>query len=137
MADLSKSQSASSEQPSTSPSPVIVPHFDDDDIKANKLVAALAYLGILFIIPLLVAPNSKFARAHTNQGILLYISYLLASLIFMFLYMLPLINILASVFGFLFFIVLFIINIRQIILVLTSKYKPIPIIGNIPILSNL
>ncbi|MDR1545664.1 MAG: hypothetical protein LBU12_02905 [Deltaproteobacteria bacterium] len=134
MPDLSKSQSTSSEQPLTSPSTAIVPLFDDNDIETNKFLAALAYLGILFLIPLFAAPNSKFARAHTNQGILLFISYIFVSLVFGFFSILPLINILALVIGSLFFIVLFIITIRQIILALTSKYKPIPIIGKLAVL---
>jgi hypothetical protein len=47
------------------------------DIEQNKVFAVLAYLGILFLVPLLAAPNSRYARYHTNQGIVLFISFLI------------------------------------------------------------
>lgn len=47
--------------------------YTAEDIAANKVYAILAYLGLLFLIPLLAAKNSPFARYHTNQGILLFI----------------------------------------------------------------
>ena len=33
--------------------------FDSKDITDNKVMAVLAYIGILFLIPLLAAPNSR------------------------------------------------------------------------------
>ncbi|MBQ2841468.1 MAG: zinc-ribbon domain-containing protein [Clostridia bacterium] len=47
--------------------------FNSDDIIKNKVMAILAYLGLLFLVPLLAAKDSPFARYHTNQGILLFI----------------------------------------------------------------
>jgi uncharacterized membrane protein len=47
------------------------------DIEQNKVFAVLAYLGILFLVPLLAAPNSPYARYHTNQGIVLFITALI------------------------------------------------------------
>jgi len=44
---------------------------DAADIQQHKVAAALGY--ILFLIPLIAAPNSKFARYHANQGLLLLI----------------------------------------------------------------
>lgn len=48
--------------------------FDSKDITDNKVMAVLAYIGILFLIPLLAAPNSRFARFHTNQGLVLFLA---------------------------------------------------------------
>lgn len=48
--------------------------FDSEDIEKNKVMAVLAYLGILFLIPLFAAKESKFARFHTNQGFILFIA---------------------------------------------------------------
>ena len=31
--------------------------FDQEDINQNKVMAVLAYIGILVLVPLLVAPN--------------------------------------------------------------------------------
>lgn len=47
--------------------------FDPNDIASNKVVSALAYLGILFWLPLVACKNSKFGRFHANQGLLLLI----------------------------------------------------------------
>lgn len=44
------------------------------DIQQNKAMAILAYLGILVLIPLFAAKESKFARYHTNQGLVLAIA---------------------------------------------------------------
>lgn len=52
------------------------PDSDAADIEKNKVFAVLAYIGLLFLVPLLAAPHSKFARYHTNQGVVLFISIL-------------------------------------------------------------
>lgn len=51
------------------------------DIKENKVYAALAYLGILFFLPLVACPNSKFGRYHANQGLLLLIGSVLLNIV--------------------------------------------------------
>ena len=48
--------------------------FEQEDINQNKVMAVLAYIGILVLVPLLAAPNSKYARYHANQGLLLFIA---------------------------------------------------------------
>lgn len=47
--------------------------FDKEDIEKNKIMAIFAYLSWLIIIPLVAAKDSKFARFHCNQGIVLAI----------------------------------------------------------------
>ncbi len=47
--------------------------FDAGDIQQNKVMAILAYIGILVLVPLFAAKESKFARFHTNQGLILAI----------------------------------------------------------------
>lgn len=42
-----------------------------EDIEQNKTIAGLAYL--LFFLPLLVAPESKYGKFHANQGLILLI----------------------------------------------------------------
>lgn len=54
--------------------------FAPDDIQKNKGMALLSYIGILFIIPLLAAKDSKFAKFHVNQGIVLFIAELVCSI---------------------------------------------------------
>lgn len=42
--------------------------FDAADIQAHKATAWLAYLGPLFLIPLLAFKDSKYSRFHAIQG---------------------------------------------------------------------
>lgn len=57
------------------PEPIIeyagIPPEQREDVDKHRGVAIAAY--ILFLIPLLIAPNSRFARYHANQGVLLFI----------------------------------------------------------------
>ena len=53
--------------------------FDPQDIEKNKFMAILAYFGILVIIPILAAKESKFVRFHSNQGLILCIAAILYS----------------------------------------------------------
>jgi len=48
--------------------------FEPQDIAQNKVMAVLAYLGPLVLVPILGAKESKFARYHANQGLLLLIA---------------------------------------------------------------
>ena len=48
--------------------------FDQNDIQSNKVMAVLAYLGILVLVPLFAARESRYARFHTNQGLVLAIA---------------------------------------------------------------
>ena len=47
---------------------------DPQDVQANKVMAILAYFGILVLIPLFAAKESPFARFHANQGLILLIA---------------------------------------------------------------
>ena len=43
--------------------------YDTQDIQTNKVWAALSYVGILFILPLLVnGGQSRYAKYHANQA---------------------------------------------------------------------
>lgn len=44
------------------------------DAEANKGVAICAYFGLLWLVPLFTAKNSPFAKFHTNQAILVFIT---------------------------------------------------------------
>ena len=47
--------------------------YDKQDIEKNKVMAILAYFGILVLVPIFGAKDSKFARFHANQGLILFI----------------------------------------------------------------
>jgi uncharacterized membrane protein len=48
----------------------------DPDVQHHKAVAILGY--IFFLLPLLLAPNSKYARFHANQGLMVFILWCVA-----------------------------------------------------------
>ncbi len=48
--------------------------FNEEDVRSNKAMGVLAYIGILFLIPLFAAKDSQYARFHTNQGLVLFIA---------------------------------------------------------------
>ena len=50
------------------------PVFDKKDIEDNKVIAAIGYIGILCLIPLLAKKDSKFAHEHGKQGFALFVA---------------------------------------------------------------
>ena len=56
--------------------------YDPKDIEANKVMALLAYLGILVIVPLFAAKDSKYARFHSNQGLVLCIAAIVYGVVY-------------------------------------------------------
>lgn len=61
------------ESTSSLKSRTLVREFTESDIDSNKNFAALAYIGILFLIPLAKSGKSNFCRVHTKQGIAVFI----------------------------------------------------------------
>ena len=107
--------------------------FDSKDIADNKGMAVLAYIGILFLIPLLAAPNSRFARFHANQGLVLFIAeiiYNFVSAIIRAILPLAVVNIILWVISVLFLV----LSIIGIVNAATGKAKELPVIGKIRII---
>lgn len=95
---------------------------DSQDIEQNKVYAILAYLGILFLVPLLAAKDSPYAKFHTNQGLVLFIFEAALSIV-SWIPFLALLWIAVAV-----FVIMGIVNAAQ------GECKPLPIIGEIEIL---
>ena len=55
--------------------------FDPDDIAKNKVYAVLAYFTILVLIPIFIAKDSKYARYHANQGLVLLLFEIVGSIL--------------------------------------------------------
>lgn len=53
--------------------------FTIEDIEKNKTMAGLSYL--LFFLPLLVCPESKYAKFHANQSLMLLITTIAGNVI--------------------------------------------------------
>lgn len=111
--------------------PTFIP--DPNDVKENKYLCILSYLSILFIIPLIVKPNSRYVKYHSNQGIILFIFEIIVGLVT---------SLLSFVFGvvhlgFIAWPVNFILNITSLLLMIygilstcSGYVRPLPIIGD-------
>lgn len=47
--------------------------FEPADIRANASLSGVCYIAFLFFLPLVMRPDSRFARFHANQGLVLFI----------------------------------------------------------------
>lgn len=113
--------------------------FDPNDVQQNKVLALFAYLEILFLIPLLAAPNSPYARFHANQGLVLFLTSIISGVVMgvlaVILIWIPVAGvILIAVLGAAISICMFIFMILGIVNAVTGKAKELPIIGKIRIL---
>ena len=133
--------SAAPQQTAPTYTPPVVPgapgQEDIQDAQNNKAMAVLAY--IIFLIPLLAAKESKFARYHTNQGLVLFLGSVALSIVY---------GILTTVLTaiswrlglavggilWLVFLVPTILAVIGIINAVNGKMKPLPVIGGITIL---
>jgi len=112
--------------------------FDPQDIAQNKVMAIFAYLGILVLVPLIGASQSKFARFHANQGLLLCAASIAFYVVYyIFLQILMAISwkliFIASIFSLL-GIVFLVLAIIGIINAANGKAKELPVIGKYRIL---
>ena len=98
------------------------------DVEENKIFAILAYIGILVLIPILAAPKSKFARYHSNQGLILLIVDIIAGVMGGLLGLIPYVG---CVFGLILGVACLIFMILGIINAVNGEEKPLPVIGNL------
>ncbi len=108
--------------------------FDSDDIQQNKVMAILAYLSWLVLIPLFAAKESKFARFHCNQGIVLAIAEIIVWVVFGVLSNIPYIGWIFSILNGLVSLVCLILAVLGIINAANGKAKELPVVGKFRIL---
>lgn len=100
--------------------------FTQEDIEKNKTMAGLAYL--LFFLPLIACPESKYAKFHANQALLLFITAFGGNLL---LAAIPVIGwMLMPVFA----IAVLAFAIMGLVNGFGGKAKPLPLIGKFTIL---
>ena len=111
---------------------------NQNDQSNTILFSILSYIGILWLIPLLVEKNDKVVRFHVNQGIVLFIFDIIGSIavgilsaIFVFI---PVISFLGVVIASLFGILCFVLMVIGIVNAANKSEKPLPIIGKFQIL---
>lgn len=112
--------------------------FDAEDIKKNKVISIFSYIWILFLVPMFAAKDSKFARFHANQGLVLFvIETAIVVLQKVFAALLSPVFLLGVLVGIVFWladIITLALTIIGIINVAQGKAKQLPIIGKINIL---
>ena len=89
----------------------------DKDVEENKTIAALSYVWILCLVPLLGKKDSKFAQFHAKQGLVLFIIEIVAGLLVWF-----------PIFGQLLALALLVISVIGIIKTLNGEWWKIPYI---------
>ncbi len=57
-------------------------YFDESDVRRNKAMGVLSYIGILVLIPLIAGDKqSQYVKHHVNQGLVLYILFKVVDLL--------------------------------------------------------
>lgn len=108
------------QQNQTPPQAPETPKANEDDVKDAQAVTYLSYIGLLFLVPMLVKKESKFAQFHAKQGLVLTIGWFLGS----FLYFLMGLGALVHLF-------IIILSIVGLINVSKGEMKKLPIVGDI------
>jgi uncharacterized membrane protein len=120
--------------PPISSAPPVVMIDDAGDVAQNKVLAALAYLGPLVVIPLLAAPHSRFARFHCNQALVLFLSFFVCYCALWMASIIPFFICLLLPFHFAAWLAVFFLAVIGVINAAGGEYKPLPWIGHYRIL---
>ena len=108
--------------------------YDPNDIQNNQLMAILAYIWLLVLVPIFMAKESKFARFHANQGLVLCIASIALGIISASFCWIPVVKYIVSIIcglaglGVLILAILGIVNAAQ------GRAKELPIVGKFRIL---
>lgn len=108
--------------------------MDKKDCEENKVLAILAYISILVLVPLFAGKNSKYARFHSNQGLILFIIEVAVSIISNVLSFIPVVSVIVGIVAALISLVCFAFSIIGIINVCQNKAVELPLIGGIRII---
>lgn len=116
------------EEPTATPVPPVTPYtpteplpvFDPKDIEDNKFVAALSYIYVFFLVPLLMKRESPFAQFHARQGLVFALAFTVGGLLFW-----------IPFFGQLLFIIVLVANVYALIQAMQGKVWRPPFVGDI------
>lgn len=108
--------------------------FEAEDIEKNKVMAVLAYIGILVLVPIFAAKDSKFARFHANQGLVLAIAEIVGSIVLNILSGIPVIGLIFSIINGLFGLVCLLFAVLGIVNAANGKAKELPLVGKFRLL---
>ena len=97
--------------------------FDPADIEKNKVMAGLAY--ILFFLPLVACPESRFGRFHANQGLILLLVSIVGGIV------LGIIPIIGWIIMPIFYIAVMVLAIMGLVAGLNGQAKKLPLISKL------
>ena len=106
------------------------PTPDAEDIEKNRAFAILSYLWILFVVGLIAAPNSKFAKYHANQGLVLFLASIIAAVSCTVIGFIPFVNFMLVLAVPLLWAGWLVLTILGIVNAAGGQFKPLPLIGH-------
>jgi uncharacterized membrane protein len=118
--------------PDNSPPPSLpkLPNSEGEDIEKNRAFAIISYLWILFVVGLIAAPNSKFAKYHANQGLVLFLASIIALVGCFVIGIVPIVNMVLVLIAPLLWVGWLVLTILGIVNAAGGHRKPLPMIGH-------
>ncbi len=113
----------------------------DKVVEEGMIWGIIAYLWILFLVPLLAKKDNKFALYHAKQGLMLFICWAvilaISAVILAISFAIgwvPILGWIVTALGWIFLLVLFMLFIIGIIIGIVNsasgKYAPLPVVGH-------
>ncbi|NLV99357.1 MAG: hypothetical protein GX034_06130 [Clostridiaceae bacterium] len=108
-------------------------------MEQSKVISALAYLGILFFLPLVVQPVTRYGKFHANQGLLLLLTSIAGGIVIgilsaIFLAISWRLVFISTILNSIFYIGVAALGILGIVNALQGKAKPLPVIGKLTLI---
>jgi uncharacterized membrane protein len=112
-------------------------YFDQGDVEKNRVLGGLGYL--IFFLPFITCPDSRFGKYCANQGLIAVIGYLVISVAFWLLGLvlgwIPFIGFIVWLVGRLCYLALVVAQFYYMFLAVTKgDARPLPYIGNYTII---
>ncbi len=104
---------------------------NEEAVKQGTQIAWLSYLGLLVIVPILVAPDNDYVKFHIRQGIAILIfeaGWIFLDIVLSFI---PVIKYLAGILNFFAWIGFLVISIMGIINAVQGEWKKLPVVGDL------
>ena len=109
-----------------------------DDVEANRIMCVIAYIPLLFLVTLVAAKDSPFAKYHANQGagvtLVFFAIVIIRAVLDVFFSIMPWFFYIIFVIVGLLFIVPLLLTIYGIINAAAGKCVPLPVIGGLKLI---
>ncbi|MCX8094677.1 MAG: hypothetical protein N3D74_00590 [Caldisericia bacterium] len=90
----------------------------------RRIISAISYIPLLFIIPLVLVKDDQFVHSHAKQGFVLFIFEVV-------IWVLGKIPLIGWIFKYIIGVIIFLVALYAFIEALLGKFYKIPIIGDI------